>query len=57
MLSEDKLIQFLVACPIYQEEMEYQLSQGFDALLEKFDDYNVNDIVKVNRLNTCKQGC
>ncbi|MBP1177715.1 hypothetical protein JOE49_004967 [Paenibacillus sp. PvR133] len=57
MLSEDKTIQFLVVFPIYQEEMKYQLSQGFGALLEKFDEYNVNDIVKVNRLNTCKQGC
>ncbi|MBD8498793.1 suppressor of fused domain protein [Paenibacillus arenosi] len=53
-ISEEKTIQFLVVFPIYKEEMEFHLTNGFNAVLEKFDEYDVNDIVDINRINMCK---
>lgn len=53
-ISEEKSVRFLVVMPIYKEEMEYHLKNGFGALLEKFDQLNINDIIDINRINTCK---
>jgi len=53
-ISEEKTIRFLVVIPIYREEMEYKLTNGYEKLLDKFDEYNINDIINVNRQNTCK---
>ncbi|OAB38850.1 suppressor of fused domain protein [Paenibacillus glacialis] len=53
-VSEEKTIRFVVVSPIYQEELEYNLTHGLEALLEKFDEYDVNDIVDVCRVNTCE---
>ncbi|WP_374966111.1 suppressor of fused domain protein [Lysinibacillus sp. RS5] len=53
-ISKDTSVRFLAVMPIYKEEMDYHLMHGFRALLEKFDQYNVNDIIDINRTNTCK---
>lgn len=53
-IDEVKTIRFLVVVPIYREEMEYKLKHGYIKLLDKFDSNNVNDIVSINRINTCQ---
>lgn len=35
--------------PLYSEEMEYKLANGTEALLDRFDALELNDIVDVNR--------
>jgi len=51
----DKVISVLSMIPLYAEEMDYKLKKGTDALLEKFDKYNISEIIDVNRKNTCKK--
>ncbi len=53
-INEEKSIHFLVVVPIYREEMDFQLKNGFKKLLDKFDAYNINDIIANDRPNTCK---
>lgn len=38
---------------IYKEEMDYKLRKGSDALLDKFEQFRVSNIIDVNRVNTC----
>ena len=52
-INEDKTIQFFCLYPLYKEEMDFKLKKGSDALLDKFDKYNVMDIIAVDRTNTC----
>ena len=35
--------------------MEFKLKKGTEALLEKFDKYQVSSVLDVKRLNTCKK--
>lgn len=39
--------------PLYTEELEYKMAHGVDALLEKFDEFSIKEIVDINRVNTC----
>lgn len=49
----EKIIRFYCLYPIYKEEMEFKLKNGSDALIDKFEKYNISDIVDINRRNTC----
>lgn len=40
--------------PIYQEELEYKLLNGTDALLNKFQENDIEEIIRIDRINTCK---
>ncbi len=53
-INNEKTIRFLVVVPIYKEEMEFKLKNGYGKLLDKFDINNINDIININRLNTCR---
>jgi suppressor of fused protein SUFU len=52
-VDENKEIYFYCLYPLYKEEMEYKLTKGFDALIDKFEKYRINDVVDLNRKNTC----
>lgn len=54
-VREDKTIQIYNVFPIYSEEMNYKMKHGVDALLDKFDKYEINDVYDLNRVNTCKK--
>ena len=43
-----------VVIPIYPEELEYKLEYGSEALIEKFDENEIEEIVNIKRVNTCK---
>lgn len=53
-INKEKTIRFLVVVPIYREEMEFKLKHGYRPLLDKFDANNINDLININRINTCK---
>ncbi|MFB6363421.1 suppressor of fused domain protein [Paenibacillus elgii] len=42
--------------PLYSEEMDFKLMHGSDPLLDKLDEYGINEIIDLNRRNTCKAG-
>ena len=50
-LSPDKTVQFYTLYPIYSEEMELKLVQGVDALLDRFIDYDISDVLDLTRPN------
>lgn len=52
-IDKDKTIHFFTLVPIYKEEMNYKLIKGTDKLLDKFDKYQISDIVNISRENTC----
>lgn len=51
--GEDKEAYIYSAIPIYKEELEYQLQSGTEKLLEKFEHFDIDEIVDVNRRNVC----
>ncbi len=53
-INEDITVRFFSIYPIYKEEMEYKLKYGVDALLDKFDAYDINEVVAINRKNVCE---
>lgn len=54
-IHEGKTIRFYGLYPIYKEEMEFKLKKGTDALVRKFDKYEVSGILNPTRVNTCKK--
>ncbi len=52
--TEDKEIYFYSAIPIYKEELEYKLEHGTDKLISLFKQYDIDEIVDINRQNVCK---
>jgi Suppressor of fused protein (SUFU) len=53
--TEDKVISILSMVPLYAEEMDFKLKKGSGALLDKFDKFDIGEIIDVNRKNTCKK--
>ncbi|MBB3113833.1 hypothetical protein FHS18_005946 [Paenibacillus phyllosphaerae] len=54
-LGEDKPVHFFTLLPLYEEEMNFKLSKGADALLEKLAQADVNELVDPRRKNVCKK--
>ena len=52
-INEHKKINFYSLYPIYKEEMDYKLQKGGEAVLDKFEKYNVSNVVDIDRENTC----
>jgi hypothetical protein len=55
-VSPGTMIHFLSFVPIYREEMDLKLHKGLDPLMSLFDKAKVNELLNINRLNTCKRG-
>lgn len=52
-ISPEKEIQFLSLVPIYYEELKFAWESGSDALFERLDEINLNELVDKGRKNTC----
>jgi hypothetical protein len=50
-VSPDKTVQFYTLYPIYREEMELKMERSVDALLDKFDEYGIGDVLDLTRPN------
>ncbi len=51
-INDQKNIHFHCLIPLYKEEMLLKLKKGSDALLDKFDKYEISEIINNNRVNT-----
>ncbi|MEZ0450384.1 suppressor of fused domain protein [Sphingobacterium thalpophilum] len=51
--KDGNVINFYAMIPIYKEEMDYKLEEGTDALLDRFDEYGISELVDVDRPNVC----
>lgn len=54
-IDDDKLIRFCAIVPLYLEELELKIHRGSDALLDRFDRFEVSEVVDVARRNTCRK--
>ena len=53
-LSSGKKINFYQMFPLYQEELDYKLENGLDALLDLFDEEDMLPVLNIKRRNYCK---
>ena len=53
-LSSGKKINFYQMFPLYQEELDYKLENGLDALLDMFDEEDRLSVLDIKRRNYCK---
>jgi hypothetical protein len=52
-LENRKVIDIYTLIPLYNEELEFKKKNGANALLERFDNFGIEEIVKVGRKNVC----
>ena len=52
--SEDKVINILSVIPMYKEEFDFKNKFGIEKLLNNFEKFEIEEIVKIGRINTCK---
>jgi hypothetical protein len=50
----DRWIRFYQVVPLYLEEIRFALRHGVDALLARFAQYQMTDVVDPRRRNTCR---
>ncbi|MFD0587276.1 suppressor of fused domain protein [Paenibacillus sp. GCM10027627] len=53
-MGDGRTISFYAIVPLYSEEMDFKLKNGSEPLIDKFDKYGINEIINLNRRNTCK---
>ncbi|MCA9034035.1 MAG: suppressor of fused domain protein [Planctomycetaceae bacterium] len=54
-LDDERDIHFYTIVPLYDEETNFKLTKGLDALMEKLEAVGANDVVDVNRANSCRR--
>jgi len=54
-INERKTIEFYSIVPLYEEEMNLKLAKGSEVLLERFNKYDINDVIDINRRNVVKR--
>lgn len=54
-VSPEKKINFYAMFPLYREEVDLKLKKGAEALVEKFQQAQVSEIIDPTRKNTCKK--
>ncbi|MCH2035201.1 MAG: suppressor of fused domain protein [Tenacibaculum sp.] len=53
-LDDNKTIDIYTLIPLYKEELKFKKKHGTMKLLEKFDEFGIEEIVKLGRKNVCK---
>lgn len=53
-LENEKVVDIYTLIPLYKEELEFKKKNGARALLERFDNFGIEEIVKIGRKNVCK---
>lgn len=54
-VDEERTVNFYCVIPLYEEETNYKLKYGYSSLLDKFDEYGFNEVIDINRQNTCSE--
>lgn len=53
--SEGHTVNILTTIPLYPEEYNHNAKFGPDSLLERFDEFGIEEIVQVGRPNSCRE--
>ena len=51
-INDAKVINFYATIPLFKEELEYKMENGIDALLDKFNENGISEIIDGRRNNT-----
>lgn len=51
-VNEEKTIHFYSLYAIYKEEMELKMDKGYEALVDKFEQFGITDVLDLDRPNT-----
>lgn len=54
-INEEKKISFLALIPIFKDEMEFKLTKGMDALIEKLDAKGLTEVIDIDRPSCVKR--
>ncbi|MEM6378252.1 MAG: suppressor of fused domain protein [Bacteroidota bacterium] len=54
-VNDQKAIKIFSAVPVYPEELDFKIKHSANDLLDKFDRYHIDEVVDVNRKNTCRK--
>ena len=54
-LADGKVISFMTIIPLYPEEMDLKLKKGAEALIDRFDAKNIQDVIEPGRVNVAKK--
>lgn len=54
-IDDERTINFYSLVPIYREEMDFKLSKGTNALVDRFAKNGVTELLDLNRTNVCKK--
>jgi len=54
-ITDDREVDFFALYPLYPEELHFKLKKGSEALMDRFERFNVTDIVNIQRRNSCKK--
>ncbi|MNY67857.1 Suppressor of fused protein (SUFU) [compost metagenome] len=52
-MGDDQVVTIYSLIPLYPEELEFKKQNGTVALLERFDHFGIDEIVKIGRPNVC----
>jgi hypothetical protein len=53
-IGPDKTVQFYTLYPLYREEMDLKMTQGVGALLDRFEEYDISDVLDLARPNVAR---
>ncbi|GAA4961328.1 suppressor of fused domain protein [Algibacter aquimarinus] len=53
-IENDKVVDIYTLIPLYKEELEFKKKNGASALLERFDEFGIEEILEIGRKNVCK---
>ena len=53
--EDGRMTWFYSVVPLYEDEMNFKLNKGLDALLSRFDSHDVSDMIDINRPSSCRK--
>lgn len=54
-IDSERSVHFYCLIPLFDEEMQFKLEEGAGALTSKFSKYQIDNVINLNRKNTCKR--
>lgn len=54
-ITPEKKVRLFSAIPLYKEEIEFKQKFGTTELMKKFEEFNIEEVVDINRPNVCGQ--
>lgn len=52
-MDENRVVHFYCIMPLYQEEMDFKLNNGSEALMKKLGKHRITEVIDLQRTNVC----